>query len=181
MLGRLRTEVAGLAEGRVLEVGVGTGANFPHYPANIRLVAIDPDPFMLRRAKRRARALGREVELVLASAEALPFRDHTFDTVVATLVFCSVADLARSLAEVRRVLRPGGTFGFIEHVRAHAGLLAQVQDAVTPVWRRVAAGCHLNRQTVEAIEAAGFDVVRLEEHALPFMPLVAGIARHPST
>lgn len=180
VLGRLRAEVVGRAEGRVLEIGVGTGANFPHYPVNIRLVAVDPDPFMLRRAKKRAKALSRDVELVLASAEALPFRDHAFDTVVATLVFCSVADLDRSLAEVRRVLRPGGAFKFIEHVRAD-GILGRIQDAATPAWRRVAGGCHLNRRTVAALEAAGFGLGRLEHHPLLFTPLVAGSARPPST
>lgn len=176
-LGPLRSEVVGTAGGRVLEVGVGTGANFGHYPEGASVVAVDPDIFMLRRARRRARSLGRDAALILAAAEALPFPDQTFDTVVATLVFCSVADVSRSLAEVRRVLRPDGTFRFIEHVRAADGLLGKLQDAATPVWRRVAGNCHLNRRTVEAIEAAGFELVWLEEHRLAVMPLVAGLAR----
>lgn len=177
VLGRLRRQIAGTAAGRVLEVGVGTGANFRHYPDTTGLVVVDRNLFMLRRARRRARSLGRDADLILALAEALPFRDETFDTVVATLVFCSVADLNRSLAEVRRVLRPGGTFNFIEHVRARNSLLGALQDAATPVWRRVAGGCHLNRRTVKAIEAAGFELVRLEERQLAVMPLVAGTAR----
>jgi ubiquinone/menaquinone biosynthesis C-methylase UbiE len=177
VLRRLRAWVAGEAVGRVLEVGVGTGADFPYYPGGLSVVAVDPDPFMLARARKRARRLGRDPDFVRAAAEALPFADGSFDTVVATLVFCSVLDPDRALAEVRRVLRPGGTFRFIEHVRARGGLLAQLQDTATPVWRRVAGGCHLNRRTVEAISAAGFELVRLEWHPLLFTPLAAGVAR----
>ncbi len=177
LLGRLRAWVAGEAVGRVLEVGVGTGANFPYYPEGLSVVAVDPDPFMLARARKRAGRLGRDPDLIRAAAEALPFADGSFDTVVATLVFCSVLDPDRALAEVRRVLRPGGTFRFIEHVRAGGGLLGRLQDTATPVWRRVAGGCHLNRQTVEAIKGAGFELVRLEWHPLLFTPLAAGVAR----
>lgn len=177
VLRKLRVWVTGEAAGRVLEVGVGTGANFPYYPEALGLVAVDPNLFMLARARRRADRLGRDVGLIRAAAEALPFADGSFDTVVATLVFCSVFDLDRAVAEVRRVLRPGGTFRFIEHVRAEGGLLGRLQDGATPAWRRVAGGCHLNRRTVEAIERAGFELVRLEDHSLLFMPLVAGVAR----
>jgi len=176
-LGPLRSEVVGTAGGLALEVGAGAGANFSHYPDAASIVALDPDIYMLRRARRRAASAGREVRLILGAAEALPFPDQTFDTVVATLVFCSVRDPARSLAEVRRVLRPGGTFRFIEHVRARGGLLARLQDTATPVWRRVAGNCHLNRRTVEAIEAAGFEVTWLKGRQLAVLPVVAGTAR----
>ncbi|MCL4370281.1 MAG: class I SAM-dependent methyltransferase [Chloroflexi bacterium] len=177
VLSRLRPLVAGEATGTVLEIGAGTGANFPYYQQAEKIVAAEPDPFMLRRAAKRARSLGLDVEFHQAVAEALPFPDASFDTVVATLVFCTVAGPARALAEVRRVLKPGGTFRFIEHVRAK-GATAGVQDLLTPVWEQFGAGCHLNRRTVGAIKAAGFEIVEMkEEMPFPLMPLVAGVAR----
>ncbi len=177
VLSRLRPFVAGEATGMVLEIGAGTGANFPYYRRAEKIVVIEPDPFMLRRAVKRARRLGLEIEFHQAVAEALPFPDASFDTVVATLVFCTVADPARALAEVRRVLKPGGAFRFIEHVRAE-GAAAGAQDVLTPVWEEFGAGCHLNRRTVDAIKAAGFEVeVMREERPFPLLPLVAGVAK----
>lgn len=177
VLSQVRAWIVGQATGRVLELGVGTGANLPYYGEAESVVAVEPDPFMLQRARRRAGKLGLNVEFHLARAEALPFADNAFDTVVATLVFCTVADPDRALAEVHRVLKPSGTFRFIEHVRAPDGLLARVQDAVTPVWRRLGAGCHPNRRTAEAIEAAGFEIVQLEKRPITFVPLIAGVAK----
>ena len=178
VLSRLRPLVAGQATGRVLEIGAGTGANFPYYQHAEKIVAAEPDPFMLQRAVKRARGLGLDVEFHQAIAEALPFPDASFDTVVATLVFCTVADPARALAEVRRVLKPGGALRFIEHVRAERGAAAQAQDLLTPVWEQFGAGCHLNRRTVDAIEAAGFEIVEAkQEKPFPLLPLVAGAAR----
>ena len=178
VLSRLRPLVAGEATGVVLEIGAGTGANFPYYRKAQKIAAVEPDPFMLRRAGKRARHLGLDVEFHQAVAEALPFPDASFDTVVATLVFCTVADPARALAEVRRVLKPGGAFRFIEHVRAERGAAAGAQDLLTPVWQQFGAGCHLNRRTVDAIRAAGFEIVEAEqEKPFPLLPLVAGVAR----
>ena len=173
---RYRPYIAGEARGEVLEIGAGTGANLPYYQALEWLVAAEPDPFMLRRAKRRAEQLGLYVEFCQCPAEALPFAAASFDTVVSTLVLCSVADPARALAEVKRVLRPSGTLRLLEHVRAH-GSLGQVQDFVTPAWRWVGAGCHPNRRTAESIQAAGFQIVELQERALPLTPLIIGVAR----
>lgn len=177
LLGPLRQHIAGEAVGRVLEIGAGTGANFPFYRNIAPLVATEPDPFMLRRAKQRAREVGLPVEFHDRPAEALPFADASFDTVVATLVLCSVADPARALAEVRRVLKPDGTFRFIEHVRAHSARTARVQDFLTPVWRRLAAGCHPNRRTAEAIAGAGLPIIELQERMVPMQLLIAGVAR----
>lgn len=175
-LAELRPLVAGGAAGRVLEVGVGTGANLPYYPTGTEVAATDPDPFMLERARRRAAKLGRPVELHCAAAESLPFPDASFDAVVSTLVLCTVADPARALAEIRRVLKPGGTFRFIEHVRAD-GPAGRVQDLITPLWRRVGAGCHPNRRTAAGIEAAGFALLEGRRRSLPLTPLITGIAR----
>lgn len=175
-LAKLRPLVVGGAAGRVLEIGVGTGASLPYYPRGTEVVATDPDPFMLARARRRATKLGRSVELHRAAAESLPFPNASFDAVVSTLVLCTVADPARALAEVRRVLKPGGTFRFIEHVRAD-GLAGRVQDLITPLWRRIAAGCHPNRRTAASIEAAGFELLEGRRRPLPLTPLIVGLAR----
>lgn len=176
VLGQLRASIAGGASGQVLEIGAGTGANFPYYRAAAKVVATEPDPYMLRRARKRAVDLGLDIEIHRSPAEALPFADQSFDSVVSTLVLCTVTDQARSLAEVRRVLKPGGSFRFIEHVRAR-GLLGRLQDALTPIWRWFGAGCHPNRRTARSIEAAGFEITEMQARSILLTPLVAGVAR----
>lgn len=158
----IRRDIAGGARGSVLEVGVGTGFNFPYYQRNrvATLTAIDPDPFMLRRAAGRARGVPYPLALRQARAEALPFGSGTFDTVVCTLVLCT-ADPARSLAEIRRVLKPGGELRFYEHVRGNRPLLGALTDIIDPVWSRVGAGCHPNRDTASHVRRAGFSFQRL--------------------
>lgn len=152
-----RRWLAGGARGRVLEVGCGTGRNLPLYgSATALVVALDPHPELLRAARRRRPG----VPLVLARAEALPFRDATFDTVVSGLVFCSVDDPARGLAEVARVLAPEGALRMMEHVRDRRPLVAKLQDLVQPAWTRALGGCRPNRETERSVEAAGF---RIEE------------------
>jgi len=174
----LREHIAGEATGEVLEIGAGTGANFPYYRDVKRLVATEPDPYMLPRAQRRARELGLPVELFQCPAEALPFADASFGIVVATLVLCTVNDQAGALREVRRVLKPGGTFRFIEHVRARSSRVAHWQERLTPLWRRIGAGCHLNRATAESVTAAGFTISELEErNPMPLTPFIIGVAR----
>ncbi len=172
----LRHRLVGAVRGQVLELGAGTGANFAYYPASATIIATEPDPFMLARAQKRAGELGRAIGLCQCPAEALPFADASFDTVVATLVFCSVHDPMGALTEVRRVLKPTGTFRFIEHVRAD-GFSGRVQDVLTPVQQRLGAGCHLNRRTASSIEAAGLAIVELERRPLPLTPLIIGVAR----
>jgi SAM-dependent methyltransferase len=183
-LGTRRRELLREASGRVLEIGAGTGANLPHYPAVTRLVLTEPDAAMRRRIRPRLAGAGFPVEVRDAPAERLPFPDGSADTVVATLVLCSVDDPARALAEVRRVLRPGGRLLFLEHVRAR-GRAARWQDRIAPVWRRLAGGCRPNRETVEAITSAGFAVTalrRLDDVPMPppARPVVAGVAVSPA-
>jgi ubiquinone/menaquinone biosynthesis C-methylase UbiE len=166
----IRRELLADARGRVLELGVGTGLSFPHYPPVEELVGVEPSGPMLRRARERATATGRDVTLVQASAEELPFEDESFDTVVAIAVLCTVDDLGRALGEIRRVLRPGGQFVFSEHVRSPDPGRARWQDRLERPWGFVAGGCHPNRRTLAAIEAAGFEVGELEQGELPAMP-----------
>ena len=151
-LGRWRDWLVGGARGRVLEVGCGTGRNLPRYGAGARPVGIDPDLPALLRARRRAPA----VPLVRGRAEALPFRDGAFDTVVSSLVFCSVDEPRQGLAELRRVLAAAGTLRMLEHVRATSGAGGRLQDLVQPAWTWLAGGCRPNRPTEAWVEAAGF-------------------------
>jgi ubiquinone/menaquinone biosynthesis C-methylase UbiE len=180
MLRPLRQRIVTGASGQVLEIGAGTGACFPYYRAAERVIATEPDPFMLPRARKRARELRLEVELVQSAAEALPFADASFDTAVCALVLCTVVDPARALAEIKRVLKPAGTLRFIEHVRFD-GPRGQIQDAIVPVWSCVGAGCHPNRRTAEAIAAAGFAIVELERQDTPLVPIISGVAAAPTS
>jgi ubiquinone/menaquinone biosynthesis C-methylase UbiE len=177
LFGPLRAELLASLDGRVLELGIGTGVNLPHYAPDIRVTGIEPDPYMLRRAQLEAAAIGRDdVELHQARAEWLPYREHTFDHVVCTLVLCTIPDVPAALAEVRRVLKPGGVLHAIEHVRAE-GWLGKVQDIIRPVWSYCGAGCNPNRRTAQALEAAGFRFERLETRRYRFgMLLISGSA-----
>lgn len=153
-LARWRRWLAGGARGRTLEVGCGTGRNLPLYPPDVRAVGIDPGWRNLKRARRRAP----HVPLVRARAEALPFEDGVFDTVVSGLVFCSVPDPMKGLAEVKRVLAPGAALRMLEHVRSTRPFGAHLQDLLQPAWTWVAGGCHPNRDTERNVEAAGFHI-----------------------
>lgn len=153
-LRRWRAWLVAGARGRTLNLGSGTGRNLPLLPPGARGVAVDPHPDALARA--RARAPG--VPLVVARAEALPFRAGSFDTVVSGLVLCSVDDADAALAEVRRVLRPGGGLRLLEHVR-HSGVRGALQDSVQPAWTALSGGCRPNRETEAAVVRAGFEVV----------------------
>jgi ubiquinone/menaquinone biosynthesis C-methylase UbiE len=162
------------ARGRVLEIGAGTGFNVAHYPDGVdELVMTEPGAGLLRRAERRAGESARRVTSIQAFAEKLPFEDDSFDTVVSTLVLCSVRDQDEALAEIRRVLKPGGEFLFMEHVRADDEKLSRWQDRLELPWRVVAMGCHPNRATLERIEAAGFEVQDLRRGELPKVPPIA--------
>ncbi len=149
-----RHSLAAGVRGRTLELGCGTGRNLPLYDGASRVIGVDPSADALRRAHARAP----DVPLVQGSAAALPFRDGAFDTVVASLVLCSVPDPRRALAEARRVLRPGGEMRFLEHVRAMAPWRARLQDRVQPAWTRLTGGCHPNRDTERTVRDAGLSI-----------------------
>jgi ubiquinone/menaquinone biosynthesis C-methylase UbiE len=168
-LGAWRAELLRDLRGRVLEVGAGTGHNVPHFPRSLdRLVLSEPDPWMRRRLARRARRHDwGHAEVLDASAEHLPLPDASFDVVVGTLVLCSVWRPDRALGEIRRVLRPGGRFVFLEHVAAEdrPGRLAW-QRRVEPVWKRVAGNCHLTRRAADAIAGAGLSITHLKRESM---------------
>ena len=174
-LSQHRADLLAGARGRVLELGAGTGLNLGHYDASAvgELVLTEPEEPMLRRLVPRASANEPRARAVAARAEELPFADASFDTVVSTLTLCTVEDLPVALAEARRVLTPGGRLLFLEHVRSADERSARRQDRITPLWRRIAHGCHPNRDTLVAIEAAGFDVERVEHGRFPKAPSVA--------
>jgi len=170
-----RATFAGI-RGEVLEIGVGVGANWEYLPEGVSYVAVDPDPHMLRRARKRAAEQGREVEIHQAGAEALPFPDDSFDTVVTTLTLCSVQDVQQSLSEVRRVLRLGGEIRFWEHVRPQGRLTGKLTDLITPAWGRMGGGCHPNRRTLEELRRAGFELTNLRRFRSGPVPMVMGSA-----
>lgn len=172
-----REFAAGGASGKVVEIGCGTGGNFPYYDwsKTESLDATEPDPFMLRKARSKLRwPQAGLVRLREAPAEELPFPDASFDTAVATLVFCTVDDPAKSLSEIRRVLKLSGSLRLVEHVRAE-GRWARFQDVVQPVYGWFSAGCVLGRATEEYLREAGFrvEVVERPKFAAPMPGLVA--------
>jgi ubiquinone/menaquinone biosynthesis C-methylase UbiE len=181
----MREERRGLlarANGEVLEIGAGTGLNLPLYPSTVtRLVATEPDRHMTRSLRRKAHAASVPVELMSAPAEALPLADASFDTVVGTLVLCTVRDPAAVLAEVARLLRPGGRYLFLEHVRAHDSGLARWQDRLAPLWGVIGGGCHPNRATLASLRASPLTVSEVHEGRIPkaaplVRPMIKGVA-----
>ena len=162
-LAPLREQLVAGARGRVLEIGIGSGLNLPFYPRDIEmLLGLDPSRELLQIAKRHSVWVHFPVELSEGRAEDIPLDAAAVDHVVMSWTLCSVADPVRALAEVRRVLRPGGNLLFVEHGRAPEARVARWQARLTPVWRRLAGGCQLNRSIDELIERAGLRLVELE-------------------
>jgi SAM-dependent methyltransferase len=184
-LGEQRHRLLAGASGEVLEIGGGTGVNLAHYGDVERLVVTEPEEPMRRRLEQRARSWARPVVVQDASAEHLPFADSSFDTVVSTLVLCTVRDPSAALAEIGRVLRPGGRLLFIEHVRGE-GRRGRVQQRITPLWRVLAGGCHPDRDTVAAIRRQGLEVSELTTLQprgpleVVVRPVVVGVAARAS-
>jgi ubiquinone/menaquinone biosynthesis C-methylase UbiE len=178
----LRKDLVGRSSGRVVELGAGTGLNLRHYPERVSdLLLTEPDPHMAARLRTRAAALSLGARVVEAPAEDLPLDDASVDTVVATLVLCTVQDPGRALAEVARVLRPGGRFLFAEHVRSTTPRAARWQDRLNTPWSWYACGCQCNRDTMSAIRAASFQVGEVTHDRLRWIspvvrPLVVGAA-----
>jgi ubiquinone/menaquinone biosynthesis C-methylase UbiE len=179
---RHREALLGPVSGRVLEIGGGTGANLPFYGAGVEeLVITEPEAPMARRLECKLGDHQLPVRVVHAPAEALPFKDASFDYVVSTLVLCTVDDPQRALAEARRLLKPGGQLLFMEHVRSDDPKLARWQDRLQPLQYRLGHGCHCNRATLDNVKGAGFSIAELEhdtvKKAPPIVrPLIVGAA-----
>jgi ubiquinone/menaquinone biosynthesis C-methylase UbiE len=174
--------------GRVIEVGAGNGMNFDHYPNTVtEVVAVEPDDYLRGLAERAAEKATVSIRVVGGHSTALPADDASFDAAVASLVLCSVSDVPAALAELRRVLKPGGELRFFEHVRSEKPWFGVLEDAITPLWSRVGGGCHPNRDTTAAIRSAGFDIDELDRFyyaPLRFFPShahVLGRARRGQT
>lgn len=163
-----RQRTIGLAEGKVLEIGVGSGLNLPFYRAPVReILALEPAPRLIAMARQAAESSAVPVTFIEASAEAIPIDDNSIDTVVMTWTLCSIPQAMDAIAEMRRVLRPGGRLVFVEHGLAPDKGVRWWQDRLTPAWRCLSGGCHLNRPIRNLIEAGGFSVDRLETGYMP--------------
>lgn len=181
-LREMRKELLADATGRCLEIGAGTGLNLELWPDGLdELVLTEPDEYMASQLRRRVAGSGRRREVIAAPGERLPFPDSSFDTVALTLVLCTAPDPAAVLREVARVLKPGGRFLFLEHVRAEDPKLARWQDRLHGPWYLFGNGCHCNRDTLAAIEASPLSVERSERGEVPkaapiVKPLLKGTA-----
>jgi ubiquinone/menaquinone biosynthesis C-methylase UbiE len=167
-LGPYRQRVIGAAEGRVLEIGVGSGLNLGHYPAAVReLLALEPDPKLIRLARNRSAERSRAVSFMEASAERIPLENSSIDTVVSTWTMCTINDVRRALEEIRRVLKPGGRLLFVEHGLSPDASVRKWQHRLDPLWTRVGGGCHLDRPIETLVTAAGFEIDRLKAGYMP--------------
>lgn len=162
---KIRANLVRKAHGRVLEIGYGTGANFRYYYKNVeRVDAIEPNPAMSKQAVKRIKRSRIPIFTYQAKAEQLPFAENSFDSVVATLVFCTIRDPVRAFQEIRRTSKPGATILLFEHVKMEQPAIGKTQEALTPVWKKLCDGCHLNRDTLELVKRSGLEVQRVTSH-----------------
>lgn len=174
-------------QGRVIEVGAGNGLNFPHYPSTVtEVVAVEPEPTLRKAAQEAAATAPVPIQVVEGTASSLPAKDGEFDVAVASLVLCSVPDQAEALAELRRVIRPGGELRFYEHVVSHERRHARLMRlADRTFWPHISGNCHMSRDTQSAIEASGFAIEEVDRFLfspgapIPALPHIRGIARRP--
>ncbi|MDV6377466.1 class I SAM-dependent methyltransferase [Sporosarcina sp. GW1-11] len=159
---KVRTDLVQTATGNVLEIGSGTGINFPYYRDADQVVAVEPNPSMSKRAVHRGKNASVRIIVHEASAESLPFDDNTFDTVIATLVFCTIPDPYKALQEIQRVSKVNARILFFEHVRMEQQLLGKTQDFLNPIWQMICDGCQLNRDTLNMITYSGIEITKIE-------------------
>ncbi len=172
---RLRNEALQSARGEVLEIGLGTGLNLPHYPVGVsRLRAVDPATLLPDRVAKRSAAAHFPIEITHLSAERLPYDNHSFDCAVSTWTLCTIPDPIRALQEVRRVLKPTGRFLYLEHGRSDDARTAAWQDRLNPIQNVIGCGCHLNRQIDQLISKAGLHIVQLDRFVMEGVPRIGG-------
>lgn len=161
---QLRAAIGGNAYGHVLEIGSGTGANFPFYKNALRVDAIEPDEKRINRSRNQVNKAKAPIHLHIAGAERLPFNENVFDTVVATLVFCTIPEPQKALEEIQRVAKPGARIFFLEHVRMPQPIMGKAQDLMTPLWKKAFGGCHLNRDTLALIQNSKLSITEIETY-----------------
>ena len=171
-----RQQIVPLSTGDVLEVGIGSGLNIPHYDlTKVKSVTgVDPDPKLYQIGQSRMEAADFNLEVLQQGAEDLPMEDATFDTALVTYTFCSIPEVERALTEIRRVLKPSGKLLFCEHGRSTNPGTALWQDRFNPIWKRLAGGCNINRNMAELISGAGFNIDELKNYSLPGTPGIIG-------
>lgn len=160
---RVRQDLLKSATGKVLELGSGTGVNFPLYRNADHVIAIEPSQNMINQSLSKLKLAAVPIEMVNASAERLPFEDHTFDTIVATLVFCTIPNVEEAIDEIKRVCKPNGRILLFEHVKMENTVLSSMQEGLTPLWKKICDGCCLNRETLKAFTSQGLKIERVEK------------------
>jgi len=160
----IRMDLLKKAYGNVLEIGSGSGINFPLYKRVDGVIAIEPSPYMIERSNKNKQSASVPINIIQSGAENLPFCDDTFDTVVATLVFCTIPDIEKALREIKRVCKTNGRILVFEHIKMDNPLLARLQEQLTPYWSRICDGCQLDRETVHIFAANGFDILELKKY-----------------
>jgi len=188
-----RVDLVSSAKGRVLEIGMGNGANLPHYSAKAdEVVGIEPCSAMVGMAENKLDKLDKksklnikreQYNLQVGSGEELPYEDNSFDSAIACLVFCTIPNAEKAAAEMYRVLKPGGSVLFLEHVHAKSGVKRRIQNLINPIWKPLACGCNLNRDTKTVFSSAGFDYETIEEinHHPRMLPLFSSVMRGVAT
>ncbi len=171
---RLRKSLLNEVEGRILEIGFGTGLNLPHYPERVQLFALEPNPGMLPMVARARKTTSKAYSLCLADAQRIPFRSESFDGAVSCWTLCSIADVDRAIDEIRRVLRPRGRFFILEHGLSREPSIQRWQHRLTPLQKRLGDGCHLNRDMKDLVESRGFQFIELEEAYQEKAPRIFG-------
>ncbi|MEH7113925.1 class I SAM-dependent methyltransferase [Neobacillus niacini] len=160
---RVRQDLLETATGKVLELGSGTGVNFPLYRNVDHVIAIEPSQHMIDQSLSKLKLAVVPIKMVKASAERLPFEDHTFDTIVATLVFCTIPNVEEAIKELKRVCKPNGKILLFEHVKMENTVLSRMQEGLTPLWKKICDGCCLNRDTLEAFTSQGLKIESVEK------------------
>ncbi|MDQ0898062.1 class I SAM-dependent methyltransferase [Paenibacillus sp. V4I7] len=159
----IRSELINKAKGEVLEIGSGTGINFSFYK-DVSVTAIEPNPVLRKASYERAYEAKMPIHVIEGNAEQLPFADHSFDTVVGTLVLCTIPNPVKAIREISRVCKPTGTILLFEHIRHENSLLGKIQDLLTPIWKRACDGCHLNRDTIHLLRQEELEIIDIKKH-----------------